>query len=382
MRTPIYFDYAAATPMDASVLAAMQPYFNEQFYNPSALYLAAKSVSKDIANTRQTIAGILGSKPSEIIFTAGGTEANNLAIHGVMQAHPEANIVISAIEHDSVLAPAAHYDHQLAPVDDKGIIDVSQLTGLINDQTVLVSLMLANNEIGTVQPLHQIAQAISDIRVKRRKAGNRRPLYLHTDAAQATAYLDIHVSRLGVDLMTINGGKIYGPKQSGLLFIKTGTILSPQILGGGQERGYRSGTENVASIIGLGVALQLVTDRRKVEGQRVAKLQHQLISELEAKVPQAVINGSLKYRLPNNLNLSIPGTDNERLMMELDERGIMCATGSACSASSDEPSHVLGALGCSEADIRSSLRVSFGIDTTTEDITHLVNELADLTKSL
>lgn len=374
----IYLDYAAATPMDSGVVAAMQPYWTEQFYNPSALYLAARAVNADIKSARAKVAGILGAKPSEIIFTAGGTEANNLAIHGVMQQFPDAELVASAVEHDSVLEPAKGHNSLIAPVDKHGVVVMSELEKLISEKTVLVSVMLANNEVGSIQPVADIAHLLADVCSQRQKTGNKLPLYLHTDAAQTTNYLDLHVSKLGVDLMTINGGKIYGPKQSGLLYVKTGVQLAPQIMGGGQERGVRSGTENVASIIGFTKALALADSRRKTEAERLKKIQKEFITQIEAKIPGAIINGSLKSRLPNNVHITIPGKDNERLMMELDERGIQCATGSACSASNDEPSHVLKAMGLSEADAQSSLRFTMGAHTDASEITKTVDSLRQI----
>lgn len=372
----IYLDYAAATPMDPKVLKAMEPYFSDKFFNPSATYLAAKDVNKDIQNARGTVARQLGARPSEIIFTAGGTEANNLAIHGIMQKYPGKNVVLSVIEHESVLMPAESYEHKLAPVLADGVIDLPKLTKLIDDDTVLVSVMYANNEIGTIQPIHEISKIIENIKDRRQKNGNKTPLFFHTDACQAAAYLDLHVSRLGADLMTINGGKIYGPKQSGALFVKTGTTLQPQILGGGQEWGVRSGTENVAGIIGLGIALDLVQTRRHAEVKRLQALQQHFFGLIQQHVPEAVINGTGKNRLPNNVHLTFPGQDNERLMMELDERGIICAVGSACSASSEEPSHVLKAIGLSDAQAQASLRFTMGHSTTISDIEKTVATLA------
>ncbi len=381
MSKPIYLDYAAATPLDGSVLAAMTPYFTDKFYNPSALYLHAKAVHADITDARERIARILGSKPSEIIFTAGGTEANNLAVNGVLDAFPGSNAVVSSIEHDSVLIPAQKRDGKTIAVDTKGVIDLVNLKDKINDKTVLVSVMYANNEIGSVQPIKEVTRIVSEIKSERLKAGNSLPLYVHTDAAQATNYLDIHTSRLGVDLMTINGGKIYGPKQTGLLFVKTGTKVSAQTLGGGQERGLRSGTENVSGVIGFARALEVVTERKKDEVARLKSLQTIFINELST-IPGVSVNGSLKHRLPNNVHITVAGADNERLMMELDERGIMCATGSACSASSDEPSHVLAAIGMTEADAQSSLRFSMGVATSESDVQTVVSALASITKAL
>lgn len=370
----IYLDYAAATPVDPAVSRAMQPFWTEEFYNPSATYLAAKGVSQALDAARQQVAGCIGARPSEIIFTAGGTESDNLAIHGVMQRHLEANLVVSAIEHKAVLEAAEQYDHALAPVTPNGVVDVAALLKLVNDQTVLVSVMYANNEVGTIQPMSQIAQDLQIIREKRQATGNKLPLYLHTDASQAGNYLDIHVSRLGVDLMTMNGGKIYGPKQTGILFVKAGLELTPQVRGGGQERGLRSGTENVAGFVGFAAALVKVQKRRKTEVERLQKLQKQFEEGITEMAPAAIIN-SRGNRLPNFVHVTFPGKDNERLMMQLDEAGIMCAVGSACQASNDDPSHVLMAMGLSTGDAQSSLRFSMGRQTTTEDITEVLQQL-------
>ena len=375
----IYLDHAAATPMDPLVLEAMRQYFTEKFYNPSAIYLNSLSVAADIEDARKRIAHWLGAKPTEIVFTSGGTEANNLAINGVMQAYPEGNVVVSAIEHESVLAPARQYDYQEAPVTPDGLVDVDKLIKKINNRTVLISIIYANNEVGTIQPIREISVKLQEIRALRQKKGNKLPLYLHTDAAQASAYLDLHTSRLGVDLMTINGGKIYGPKQTGALFVKAGVNLKPQILGGGQERGLRSGTENVPGIIGLAAALDLVQERHHEENQRLRELQKLFIDLLTEKLPKAVINGSLKHRLPNNVHVTFPEVDNERLMMQLDEKGIRAAAGSACAASSQEPSHVLKSMGLSDEQAQSSLRFTMGRLTTEQDIRQTVDLLAQLT---
>lgn len=377
MTKPIYFDCAAATPLADEVVAAMKPYFQDRFYNPSATYLAARQVKIDIEAARSKIAHWLGARPSEIVFTAGGTEANNLAIQGVMRQFPDGHVIVSAVEHDSVLAPAKQFTYSLAPVTPDGRVDIPKLRALIQSHTVLVSIMYANNEIGTIEPIREVAALLREVRADRRQKGNKTPLYLHTDACQAGSYLDLHVSRLGVDLLTLNGGKIYGPKQSGGLFIKTGTLLSPQILGGGQERNWRSGTENVAAIIGLATAIDLVQNRRETETKRLQTIQKLFIEQLKKAIPVAVVNGSLTHRLPNNIHLTIPGQDNERLMMALDEKGIQCAVGSACSASNDEPSHVLKAIGLSDEDAQASLRFTMGRDTTKAAVGMAVKVLAD-----
>jgi cysteine desulfurase len=375
MKNTVYLDYAAATPMDPAVLAVMQPYFSEKFFNPSATYLAAQDVRKEFEAARGRIAHWLGARPSEVVFTAGGTEANNLAIRGVMEQFPEGNLVVSAIEHESVLTAAHQYECREAAVTAEGIVDVDKLISLVDDQTVLVSVMYANNEVGTIQPIRQIAVALEEIRKARTAAGDARPLYLHTDAAQAAAYLDLHTSRLGVDLMTINAGKIYGPKQVGVLFVSAKVQLKPQVLGGGQERGIRSGTENVAGAVGLAKALDLVQERRHEEVVRLQQLQKLFLELIEEKFPQAAINGSRKHRLPNNIHVTFFDTDNERLIFQLDAEGILCAAGSACSASSDEPSHVLRAMGKTDAEAQSSLRFTMGLHTTEADIRRTVDIL-------
>jgi cysteine desulfurase len=375
---PTYLDYAAATPMDPGVLESMQPYFTERFYNPSATYLPAIAVRKDLEAARARVAGALGSRPSEIIFTAGATEANNLVIRGVLEQYPDSNVVVSCIEHDSVLAPARLYACKEAPVSPQGVTDIEALRPLIDDQTVLVSVMYANNEVGSIQPVHQIALLVDEIRRTRRQAGNSRPLYLHTDAAQAANYLDLHVSRLGVDFMTLNGGKIYGPKQTGVLFVSSQARLKPQILGGGHERGWRAGTENVAGAVGFSVALELAQATRHNEAKRLQALQQLFIGLLEEKLPSVKVNGSRKIRLPNNVHITIPGIDNERVLIELDEAGILCAAGSACSASNEEPSHVLKAMGLSDLDAQSSLRFSLGRHTTEPEIRRTVDRLASI----
>jgi len=374
----IYLDHAAATPMDAEVLAAMQPFFSNLFYNPSATYMAAQEVRQALDKARADVAACLGARANEIIFTAGGTEANNLAIAGVLQQYPEANVVVSAIEHDAVLEPAAQFTCKTAGVTEQGIVDLADLETKIGNQTVLVSVMYANNEVGTIQPVRQIALLVQKVRDGRRKAGNKLPIYLHTDACQAANYLDLHVSRLGVDLMTLNGGKIYGPKQSGVLFVSSKVPLVPVIRGGGQERNLRSGTENVAACVGFAKALELVQGKRQGEVERLGKLQQIALQLIVEKLPAAVINGSTKHRLPNNIHLTLPSQDNERLLVELDERGILAAAGSACSASSDEPSHVLRAMGISDADAQASLRFTMGQSTTEKDLQATVETLASL----
>jgi len=356
----------------------MQPYFTEVFYNPSASYLAARKVRADVEAARATVAKWLGAKPAEVLFTAGATEANNLAIHGIMQRYPGANLLVAETEHEATLAPARQYVHELIPVTPKGLVDTVLLKNLIDDRTVLVSVAYANNEIGVVQPLRHIAELLAEIRTARRQAGNDLPIYLHTDAAQAACYLDLHAARLGADLMTINGGKMYGPKQVGALYVSSKIILEPQISGGQQERGLRSGTENVPGVIGLAAAIEAAQTHRHEEGDRERQLRELLLKELQVSFPTMTVNGDLKRRLPNNLNVSFPGLDGERILMAADERGLQIATGAACSANKHTASHVLKALGCDERTVNGSVRLSLGAGTTEADIAQTVAILKEV----
>jgi len=370
----IYMDYAAATPLDKAVIEAMRPFLSDEFYNPSAVYLSAKDVKSRLEAARRSAAGLLGARPAEIIFTAGATEANNLAVQGVGRRFPDAEILISGAEHESVAAPAGLFGAGSIPVDKDGLIILNKLSNLINDKTVLVSVIMVNNELGTIQPLADVARIISEVRRQRQTDGNDLPIYLHSDAAQAANFFDLHVSRLGVDLLSLNGGKIYGPKQSGALYVKAGVELQPLIVGGGQEFGLRSGTENVAGIAGFFTALELAQSVHRDESARLANLRKRFEAQLKVKFKNAVINGG-RHRAPHITSITFPGQDNERLMMQLDELGIMCAAGSACSASSDEPSAVLRAIGLSDDLARATLRFSFGHGTTGADMDAAVSAL-------
>ncbi len=383
----IYLDHAATTPIDPQVLDAMQPYLKDQYANPSSLYQAARDVRQAVETARHSISDRLGAKPTELIFTSGGTEANNFAVQGVLRAHPGAHWVTSAIEHDAVLACAKPLEKDghpvtIASVKPNGIVDVNVIEAAITDRTVLVSLMLANNEIGTIQPVADIAKRITKIRLDRSRRAITLPLYLHTDAVQAANYLDLHVSRLGVDLLTLNASKIYGPKGVGALYVRHGTTLEPLMYGGGQERGRRSGTENVASIIGLAKAFEIATDLRDAESRRLTILRDHLATSLIAALPDTIINGDPKRRLPNNLNLTIPGVEGEALILYLDNAGLMASTGSACSTGSLDPSHVLLALGRTPAEANSSLRLTLGRSTTKADVEKVIEALPPIVQRL
>ena len=377
----IYLDHAAATPLDPAVLAAMQPYFSDVFYNPSATYLPARQAREVLEDARGRVAHWLGARPTEVIFTAGGTEGNNLAIAGIMANFPNCSVTVSGIEHESVLAPAQQFNCSVALATEQGRVDIDDLRQKISPNTVLVSVMYANNEVGTIQPLRHISAMLAEIRAERIKAGNKTPLYFHTDACQAANYLGLSVASLGIDLMTLNGGKIYGPKQTGVLYAASHVKLSPIIRGGGQERGLRSGTENVAGAVGFATALDVAQTMRQNEAARLNEVKNGAIRLLYQKIPGAIINGSLKYRLPNNIHLTLPGFDNERVLLQLEERGFFAAAGSACSASSEEPSHVLSAMGIGDEAAQSSLRITMGRATTKADMEKFIQALTDITKS-
>lgn len=382
-KRQVYLDYAASTPLDEDAKKAMEPYLGDNFHNPSALYGPAREVKAGLEAARQAIAGNIGIKKNEIIFTAGATEANNLAVFGVSNRHIDGNIIISAIEHDSILKPVEYLAGQgrridVIKPDDKGIISVEKVLSAVAEDTVLVSIIMANNEIGTVQPISKIANGLNEIKKRRKETGNKLPLIFHTDAAQAVNYLDVRPKRLGVDLMSFNGSKIYGPKQIGVLYKGSHVSISPIIFGGGQERGQRSGTENTAYIAGFAAALEKASRFRKTEAARLAKLQGYFIDSLLGGFKIAGLNGSSKKRLPNNVHMTFDGVDNERLLYELDELGVYAARGSACSEAADEPSHVLSAIGLSREQARSSVRFSFGRQTTKDDLDYVLKCLQQL----
>lgn len=358
----IYLDHAAATPLDRRVFAAMEPYFSDAFYNPSSPYAPALQVRRDYEAAKAAIARSIGAKGDELVITAGATESINLAFAAV-----NGHVVSSAIEHHAVLAATKLHEHTLVSVDERGVVDAAEVAKAIRPDTQLVSIALANNELGTIQPLREVAAVIKRERERRLSAGDTTPLYLHSDASQGAGQLDIHVARLGVDLLTLNAGKVYGPKQVGLLWTASHVRLAPLIVGGGQERGLRSGTENVAGTIGFARAMELAETHRAYESKRLAELRDQLQSQLLDAFPDAVISGSLKRRLAGHLHISFPHLDAERLVFALEMRGVLVATGSACAANKGTRSHVLTAIGLSPEVADGSLRLTLGHLSTPEN---------------
>lgn len=360
----IYLDYAAATPVDPRVQAATEPYFSLHFYNPSSAYVPAVQVRREYDAAKARLAHTFGGKPDETIITGGATESINLAFHTV-----NGHVVTSAIEHPAVLEAAkAKPSFTLVQSTEKGIITAEAVKNALQPDTQLVSIQLANNELGTVQPLREVAAVIASEKQARAATGNMTPLLFHTDASQGFGQLDVHVARLGVDMLTLNSGKMYGPKGVGLLWTKSSVRLAPMIVGGGQERGLRSGTENVAGVIGFAKAAELAAAHTKSEHARLATLRDDLQQRLQAAFPSLVISGHPKKRLSGHLHVSFPGLDGERLVFMLEAKNVLVATGSACAANKGTRSHVLTAIGLAPELADGSLRLTLGRNTTKEQI--------------
>lgn len=369
----VYLDHAAATPMAVEVREAMEPFYGEEFYNPSAPYAPARAVRSRLENARGRLGRSVGSRGGNITLTAGATEANNLAFASV-----DGPVVTCAIEHESVLACAHARGGTVVGVDALGRVDPARIREAINPSTELVSVALANGEIGTVQPIREIARMVANERMRRLEVGERRPLLFHSDASQAVGYLSVNVSTLGVDLLTISAAKIYGPKQVGLLWHADGVALRPLVLGGGQEGGVRSGTENVAGAVGFACALELAESMRASEYRRLSSLADRLRDGLAVRISGVVFSGPSrrKGRLPGLVHASFPGLEARRLVVGLERRGVLVGTGSACAASRMRTSHVLEAIGQPEEVAQGSLRLSLGRSTTEEDIDYAVEAIA------
>ncbi|MDO4849254.1 MAG: cysteine desulfurase family protein [Coriobacteriia bacterium] len=371
----VYLDYAAATPMDPEVVDAMAPYLTERFFNPSAPYAAARGVHADVEAARADAAHAIGARPGNIVFTAGATEANNLAFAA---AGAGAHVVVDAVEHESVLACAGAFDHTVVSAGPDGRVAAADVAAAITPRTRLVSVELANGEVGAVQPVREIARAVSAERARRLAAGEAAPVWLHTDASQAAGTLSVNVGTLGCDLLTLSAAKIYGPKQVGLLWASDDVALRPLVLGGGQEGGVRSGTENVAGIVGFAKALELAGARRQVESRRLAGLRDRLQRMLTEEFPWAVVSGprASKLRLPGLLHVSFPGLEARRLVIALEREGVCAGTGSACAASKMRSSHVLAAMGAPAEVAMGSLRLTLGRATGEDDIDYAAAAIA------
>ncbi|MCC7523015.1 aminotransferase class V-fold PLP-dependent enzyme [Candidatus Uhrbacteria bacterium] len=382
----IYLDHAATTPLDPRVLQAMQPFFSDDFGNPSSFHALGVRAKDAVSEARETVAVLLGAHADEIIFTSGGTESNNLAISGVIkrwQGEGIPHVITSAVEHHSVLEPLMSMDRKkeieltILGVDRTGKVSVEDAAKALKSNTVLISIMIANNEIGTIQPIADIGREI----LKWRKAHASLYPYLHTDACQATGFLDLNVDKLHADLLTLNGSKIYGPKGVGALYVRRGTKLQPFFIGGGQERNIRPGTENVPGIAGLAKAFELVQADRERESARLTALRDKLAFGL-LQIPKTVLNGHPIDRLPNSVNISFIDIEGEAAVLYLDAEGIMASTGSACASASLDPSHVILATGLSYEGAHGSIRFTLGHSTTEADIDKVIEVMPGIVKRL
>jgi cysteine desulfurase len=386
MKRKVYLDYAATTPVDRRVFRVMLPYFTEEFGNPSNLYVLGLKAKRAVAEATRKITVVLNCEPDEFIFTGSATEADNLALAGVARANRKAGnkIIISNIEHKAVLLTCKAlkkegFEIVELPVRKNGLVDPKELEDILDEKTLLVSVMYTNNEIGTIQPIAEIGQLIEKFR---KGIGSSTVPFFHTDAAQALQFLDCDVDKLGVDLMTISSHKLYGPKGIGGLYVRRGVAIEPIIYGGGQQKGLRSGTENVPAIVGFGEAVALAQKRRKTESVRVKKLRDKLEAGIFRTIPKVVLNGDKTRRLPNFLNVSILDVEGEATLLRLDEKGISVNTGSACSSESLEPSYVLTALGNPYEYIHGSIRFTLGRETTASDVDYVLRELPPVVAKL
>lgn len=382
----IYLDHAATTPLDSDVFAAMKPYFSEEFGNPSSVHSYGRDAQEAVDRARHAVAGVLGCLSQEVIFTGSATESNNCAIRGIVENAKKKGIVphviASSIEHESVASPLKALERDgvsvtYLPVSKGGFVDPVAVADALTECTVLVTVMYANNEIGTIQPIRAIADIIGNFRKK-----NKEVVYFHTDAAQAAYFLPCRIADLGVDLMTLSGHKAYGPKGIGALYVKKNTPLAPLLLGSGQEYGKRSGTENVPGIVGMGAALAKAAQTREEVGKRVTELRDHFIARVQEEIPGAQLNGAQSDRLPGNANFLFQGVRSQDLLYMLDEEGIAASAGSACQSKALSYSHVLHELGLSEKDANASIRFSLGKDTTQKDIERAVAVLVQSIRRL
>ena len=380
----VYLDNAATTAMRDEVLQSMLPYFSTNFGNPSSLYSIGQDARRAVDESRETIARAIGCRTSEIIFTSGGTESDNAAIKGAAlgSRHLGNHIITTSIEHHAVL----HTCHQMEqfgfdvtylPVDSYGLVDMDELLSVITDKTILVSIIMVNNEIGTIQPISQLASA-----VKAAAANMERKILFHTDAVQAPGLVEMDTSKLGVDMLSLSAHKFHGPRGVGALYMKRGIPFEPLMIGGGQERERRSGTENVAGIVGMAKALELCLEEMEDSVSKITELQKLVISEIEDKIPGVTLNGHPTKRICNNVNISFDGVEGEPILLGLDFSGICASSGSACSAASHEPSHVLLAIGRTAEEAQGTIRISLGRDNTRADIEYMMGVLPGLIEKL
>ncbi|HVB87260.1 MAG TPA: cysteine desulfurase family protein [Candidatus Dormibacteraeota bacterium] len=378
----VYLDYNATTPVDPAVLDAMLPFLRDSFANAGSVHTPGQRARAAVDAARDSVAALIGAKPSEVVFTSGGTEADNLAIYGAVAAStkPRKHVIASSIDHHAVLHTCEDLQRQgidvtFVPAEhgpkNQGIIDPENIRRALRPETVLITVMHANNELGTIQPIEEISRIA-------REAG----VCFHCDAVQSAGKIPVDVGSLGVDLLSISAHKFCGPKGVGALYVRTGTSIVPRFRGGHAERDRRPGTENVPGIVGLGKAAELARLKLSEDSARIAALRDRLESELLARVPNAIVNGDRVHRVPNTSNITFRGAGGEALLIALDLQGIACSTGAACSSGSTEPSHVLLAAGLSHDDARSSLRFSLGRPSTAEEIDYAIATVPSVVERL
>jgi len=375
----IYFDNAASTAVHPEVVKEMLPYFDVQYGNPSSIHQFGRKTKNAIEKARKQVAALIGAEPDEITFTSGGTESNNTIFYGIKFQGAKfegSQIITSSIEHDAVLKPIREFEKNgcqvtYLPVDEHGIVNSDDITNSITPQTVMVSIMFANNEVGTIQPIKEIS-----------KICNKYQIPLHTDAVQAAGKVPINVKELGVDALSISSHKINGPKGVGALFIKKGFTVVPYLLGGGQENGMRSGTENVASIVGFGKACEIAKESLNKNISHFQVLHSSMLSKIVKEIPYVKLNGHTEKRIFNNIHLTFFGVNGEDLIIKLDEHGIAASTGSACSVHTQKASHVLKAMGFNHEQITGSLRISFGYMNTLDEVEQAVEVLKKVVAEL
>jgi cysteine desulfurase len=368
----IYMDHSATTPVAPEVLEAMLPYFSEKFGNASSLHSFGLEAKEALEESREKVAGLLGAKPEEIIFTAGGTESDNLALKGIARKNQKSgkHIITTRVEHPAILECCRKLEKEgfevtYLPVTNEGLVEIATLESAIRSDTILISVMHANNEVGTIQPLEEIGRLAAE-----------KDIYLHTDAVQSVGKIPTDVNKLGVDLLSLSAHKLYGPKGVGALYIRNGTRLESIIQGGGHERGLRSGTENIAGIVGLARAGELASQEMASEARRLTDLRDKLARKVLDSVKEAWINGTMKMRLPGNLNFGFKYVEGESLLLFLDSIGISVSTGSACSSHKLEPSHVLLSLGLKPEECHGSLRITLGRSNTMEEVDYVALGIA------
>ena len=380
----VYMDHAATTPMREEVLQRMIPFMKENYGNPSSIYTLAQQARNAVDESRRTIAKLIGCRSSEITFTSGGTESDNAAIKGAAFAmrHLGNHIITTSIEHHAVLHTCMQmeqfgFEVTYLPVDSEGKVNISDVENAITDKTILVSIMAANNEIGTVQPIAEITNKVKD---SANSMGTS--ILVHTDAVQAMGQIPVNVKDWPVDMLSMSAHKFYGPRGVGALYIKRGTPFEPLLMGGGQERQRRSGTENVPAIVGMELALSLAVMEQEEQGEKLSRFRDEIIVGLNKNIEGILINGHRKDRLPNNVSVSFLGVEGEPILLGLDFSGICASSGSACSSASLEPSHVLLAIGRTADQAQGTLRITLGRDNTQDDVDYLLEILPKLVERL